>query len=1041
MGLSTLSISSLELRCLSLDERLSGDYQPAGAPAATHAEQIFQRWREIVGSDQAGIFAKRLALDGLQESDIVERLGDLSRSTGAQAPKWLADAQAVIRDLTSLDAAHSLPQANDFAFGPLLVPLIDAAICEIERHAGWMEMLLPQARASATRNLWQSLTELFSMPLYEMFASWRATGATGTTVFADFVTHMRDRGFAELFAQYPVLARVAGTLRRQWIVSYGSMLDRLREDSELLAATFHGGAPFKVSDLRYGLSDPHGAGDVVFELCAQDGSSVFYKPRSLASDMVVRTFLDCLATFDPMLDLSTARFLDRGEYGWAEGIKVGPAAESAAIGRYYRRAGAWLGCFHLLNASDMHMENVLASGENPVPIDFETILQALSTPPHAPSRGESAHWLASQMLEESVLAVGLLPGYIRSDDGRAISVGGLEASHFEVKRFAWSGLNTMEMSVSLTRQSQTIDTNLPSIDSAKIPLDAYRAEIVEGLRQVLSTASRHKAALQTYLENLRGASLKVRRVIRPTRFYYLLLRRLSDHRTMIDGVTWSLQTELIARLYNWDDMTLQPWKLFRQERIDLCRMTIPAFYLEAHRTVAGSWNGDVTNLHARDGLTVALARIDGLNAHWVERQCRFAATSLGLTYKTRMATRSATSPDLVTGICQHLGKLALQDNQSAAWLGLEYLDHRMMSQIVPIGHDLYNGNLGIALFLAAAGRVRADKQALRLAELAIAPVLGALASSNRHRLLRTMGCGGFVGVGSLVYGLSVMASLLPDGERALQGAKAAAELLAPPSIAAEGRFDLISGRAGAILSILKLFRCTGDAAYLEQALAIGRALADRPRPDKMPWASAVFDHEPLTGISHGASGYVLAFAQLGRAAGTAAFDPLVIEFLDFERARFDQAANNWADTRPTGMRGGTYSPNQWCYGATGIGYARLALMEFADLTLPSIRDDAELAVRSVLNLKDHSNDTLCCGVAGHADFLNTAGAMLGNVAAAQGSRERIESIEDRWRDRRDVSWDLGNKEFNLGLMRGLAGIGYAALRLEEPTLPRVLVLA
>lgn len=1031
---------SLELQCLSLDERLSGDYQPVDSSTDPNAKQVLRRWQEIAGGSQADIFAKRLSLDGLTESGVMERLGRLSRRPGAPEPYWLYDANAVVGDLMAPVTSAPDQAANDFAFGPLLSPLIDGALRDIHQHASWIQLLTPQARASATRHLWQSLTELFGMPLYEAFVAWRSSNAANTHDFTDFVAHMRRSGFTRLFAQYPVLARVAGTLRRQWVVSYGRMLDRLGNDAELLASTFYRGASFRVNDLKYGLSDPHGAGDVVIELCAIDGSSIFYKPRSLACDQVVESFLDCLTNLDPTLDLRVPRFIERGDYGWVEGVKVSSAADSTALGRYYRRAGAWLGLFHLLNASDMHMENVLACGEHPIPIDFETILQALSNRPHEPKYGESAHWLASQMLEESVLAVGLLPGYIRADDGRAISVGGLEASSFEVKRFTWSNVNTMEMSVALTRQQQTIDSNLPSIGSEKVPLDAFRADIVEGLRQVLGTAFRNRAVLRGFLEKLRSTHLTVRRVIRPTRFYYLLLRRLSDHRTMTDGVTWSLQAELIARLYNWDDMTLQPWKLFRQERIDLCRMTIPAFYLQAHRTVARSWNGDVTNLHARDGLSVALERVAKIDSAWVDRQRRFAATSLGLTTSDYSATRLASSSDLVTGICEHLANLALRDHQSAAWLGLEYLDHRMMSQIVPIGHDLYNGNLGIAVFLAAAGRVRNDKQALELAELAIAPVLGALASDNRHRLLRTMGCGGFVGVGSLVYGLSIIASLLPDGNNALKGAKAAAELLAPLNIAADDRLDVVSGRAGAILALLKLYNCTAEDAYLERALAIGKELAERPRQKSMPWSSIVFDHEPLTGISHGASGYALAFARLGCAAKTAAFDPLVVDILDFERRHLDLGIGNWADTRPAAMRNGTRSPNQWCYGATGIGYARLSLLNLAKATHPDIDEDAELAVRSVLNLQNHSNDTLCCGVAGHADFLHAAGELLGDEAAAQASRERIRSIEERWRERRDVCWDLGNKEFNLGLMRGLAGIGYTALRFEDPTLPRILVL-
>ena len=1001
---------------------------------------MLDRWRVIAGGDQPHIFAHRLAMDHLDEAHVAQRLGPVRRRDGAEEPQWLSDSQAIVRDLMEGDRASDDAEASVIAFGPLLSPLVASAIREIERDHNWAALLSLQARKSAARQLWQSLGELFSMPLFEIFSSWRASQAAGTRDFDFFVAHMRREGFAELFRRYPVIARVAGTLRRHWLSSYGQFFDRLSADAALLASEFKKAAPLIISDLRYGLSDPHGAGEVVLELCLSDGSSLFYKPRSLASDMVVKDFIACLTALDPVLDLRIAHFLDRGSYGWTEGVKISPSADRAAVGRYYRRAGAWLACFHLLNASDMHMENILACGEYPIPIDFETILQALSTPPQDPKLGESAHWLASQMLEESVLAVGLLPGYIRADDGRTISVGGLEASLFEVKRLEWSNLNNFDMSVRLTRQSQVIDTNLPSLGVEKIPIDAFREDIVKGMRQALQTASQRSSEVRAFFESLRGRGLKVRRVIRPTRFYYLLLRRLCDHRAMTDGVTWSMQSELIARLYNWDDMSMQPWKLFRQERADLCRMTIPAFYLEAHRTVACSWEGTVTNLHARDGLAVAIERIDRLDADAVERQCRFAETALGMTPSSSSSRHSVRSGDLVTGICEHLDELALQDDRSAAWLGLEYLDHRMTSQVVPIGHDLYNGNVGIALFLAAAGRSRRDAKALDLARRAIAPVLGALASDNRHRLIRTMGCGGFIGVGSLVYGLTVMSDLLPDGEGMLAGAKAAARMLSVEAIGADDRLDLVSGHAGALLAVLKLYRSTGDDVLLAQALAIGEALAKRTRPAGMPWTSPVFDNEPLTGISHGASGFALAFARLGKEAGVSRFDEIVAECLAFERSKFDEVANNWADTRPASMRIGTRSPNQWCYGAAGIGFTRLALGDLVGATDAAMGAEIRSAVRSVLDLGPHSNDTLCCGIAGHADFLLAAAERLDDFEAAQGARERINEIARRWRDRGDVRWDQGSKDFNLGLMRGLAGIGYAALRSEDATLPRVLIL-
>ena len=637
----------------------------------------------------------------------------------------------------------------------------------------------------------------------------------------------------------------------------------------------------------------------------------------------------------------------------------------------------------------------------------------------------------------------MLPGYMRAENGATISVGGLESSRFDVKRVTWSQINTLSMTASIGVQSMLVDSNLPELGGARIAVDRFRRDIVDGLRRTLRLVAENKPTVRPILEALRGANVLVRRVVRPTRFYYLLLRRMSDHRTMTDGVTWSLQSELITRLYDLQETTTQPWKLFRQERSDLCRMTVPAFYLASDRTVARSWEGPVTNLHAQNGLDVALERLQSLDDTEIEYQCAFANAALGERSDVSPAflRRAGKSENLVDDIVAHLRERAIVEGQSAAWLGLEYVDHRLMSQVVPIGHDLYNGALGIALFLAAAASTRQDTNAYELARRAVAPVKGILLSDGRHRLARAVGTGGYLGLGSLVYGLATYWSLSGGDQDALESAAAAAALIDPSTIAKDKRHDLVSGSAGAVLGLLKLHRVTGDRSFLATAISIGEQMLKVKRAETGMWTSADFEGCPLTGISHGASGLSLAFAALADSSGDTRFLATANDCLEFERSCFEPGKNNWRDTRPERMRRSSESPNQWCYGATGIGYARLGMLEMPAFSgNPDLADDLGHAIRSVLSIGEHSNDTLCCGIAGHADFLVAASASLNQPQLHTAAANRIESIQQRWCKTGDVRWDQGDKNFNLGLMRGLAGVGYAALRSENPQLPRLLIL-
>jgi type 2 lantibiotic biosynthesis protein LanM len=1018
----------LEIRCLTLDERLSEAYEPLGTQS-TQASSFLDLWIRIALGGREDLFPLRLQRDGLDEASVLSRLGPVTRRHGFPQPEWLADAEAILVDASDLNDGGEDRTSTETPFGPVLAPLVRGAEKALLAEVSSWKDIPATLRHTATRQLWQSLTDLLGLPLMEAFETWRT--AEDGRGFQDFVDHLRAGGFVSLIDRYPVLARLCGVMRRRWITSYGRFVTRLVKDQDLLQSSLLDGQPLDLLDLRYGLSDPHGDGDAVLELRLVGGSSLFYKPRSLATDDLVAAFVGRLDLPDD-LALRVPRHLDRGDYGWVLGVAPDECVGSGDVRTYYRRAGAWLGCFHLLGATDIHMENVIASGAHPVPIDFETILQAIATRPKTIPEGKGAHWAASHRLETSVLSIGLLPGYMRGEDGASFSVGGLEASKFDVKRLIWSNLNTDAMTVSLETQSVEISGNLPQLKGKKIPLDAHRKDVLDGLQEFLGLACSRKVELEDLLESRRSQGLKVRRVIRPTRFYYLLLRRLTDHRVMGDGVTWGLQAELIARLYDWDDLETQPWKLFRSERKALYRLTIPAFQCDSDRTVAEDRHGPVTNLHAKNGLDVSLQRLAALDDEVIGLEHSLAAAALGHPGSSRDQRISGDETDFVLSIARHLERRAIREDHSAAWLGLEYLDHRLMSQVIPMGHELYNGQVGIGLFLAAAGRARGDERALRLASHAIEPIKSLVRSRNRHRLVRTMGIGGYLGLGSLAYGLSACSTLLGDQD-AFNAAEEAADLICTEAVLADQRHDLMGGAAGAILSLIALDNLSKSGRWLERAQAVAEGLCAKPRPPGGPWVSAIFDNRPLTGLSHGASGYALAFAHLAQRTGRPDYRAVAEECLAFEERAYDTTQRNWRDTRPDSFRRESRSPNQWCYGAVGIGYARLAL--------PGLRSaDLSTAIDSVLKAQPLSNDTLCCGTAGRADFLIAAGRALEDPALVRTGQDLLENVQAVWRETADACWDMGDKDFNLGLMRGVAGLGYAVLRSENASLPNVLLL-
>ena len=93
-------------------------------------------------------------------------------------------------------------------------------------------------------------------------------------------------------------------------------------------------------------------------------------------------------------------------------------------------------------------------------------------------------------------------------------------------------------------------------------------------------------------------------------------------------------------------------------------------------------------------------------------------------------------------------------------------------------------------------------------------------------------------------------------------------------------------------------------------------------------------------------------------------------------------------------------------------------------------------VRNALAGVDHGwpgpTDTLCCGTLGSVEFWWEAG--LREMAA-----RRLQAVVETAASNGDYRWSTGTRRFNLGLFRGLAGIGYTMLRRVDASLPNVLI--
>jgi lantibiotic modifying enzyme len=73
------------------------------------------------------------------------------------------------------------------------------------------------------------------------------------------------------------------------------------------------------------------------------------------------------------------------------------------------------------------------------------------------------------------------------------------------------------------------------------------------------------------------------------------------------------------------------------------------------------------------------------------------------------------------------------------------------------------------------------------------------------------------------------------------------------------------------------------------------------------------------------------------------------------------------------------------------------------------------------------------------EFFCEAGEALGRPDVRRMAAERLAAVVQAAGLAGDYRWNSGKRQFNLGLFRGLAGVGYTLLRQVDDSLPNVLM--
>jgi type 2 lantibiotic biosynthesis protein LanM len=954
-----------------------------GTVPSAEARARVARWRAGFGAGHR--FDQRLAADGLDEVALLGLLTETPAALAARVsrPAWADTVEHAVRTAT---ARRITTDDWRTALAAVLKPFVTGATDDLtDRIAAYahqidLAALVTAFAARLSRLLVTIATRTFAHELNTAVATGRATG------FADFAARLTEPArFAGLLTTYPVLARLLGQASTFQTDAFAELVTRCAADRQSIITDLLGGTdPGPLTEVRSALGDTHRRGRSVAILTFADGSRVVYKPRDLAAHERFGAAVRWLGEVVADLGLRTAAAVARDGYGWVEYVAARPLPDHAAADRFYRRQGALLVLLHALHAADMHFENVIAHGDQPVLVDTEALFHpALATPVDSIDP-------AGRMLAESVQRTGLLPVVVAGESGAAdvSALGGTTVTEVVTDWEAGTRGTLREVRRTVTR---TGATNLPRLDGQVVDVSDHEKALLDGFRTAYDAITRHRTEFTDLLDECAGDEVRV--AVRHSRGYARLLAESTRPELLRDGLTRDNALDVL-----WVESADDPlrWRVCRHELADLWALDVPMF--TARPGSADLWSATGQRLPGaleRPGLSSALAKVNAMSEvdlrdqEWIIAAALATRTAEGAHRAAaplpgHLGGTAAPAERLLVSACALADQLVARTHASGDrvnWLGLELVDDQRWL-VLPMGASLGTGHLGVALFLAQVADLSGVPRYAEAARQALdgLPRLFDL-MRGRPDLVGAIGCGGFHGFGGIAYGLARLTTLL--GDDGLRGATRTAVELAAAATKAPGPAGLANGGAGCLAAMTAVHTELG----LREAADLAKECADG-------LAELVRRTGGRCGRPDGPSGF--ADGTAGIAWALAGHDP--------EAAGLAASHARAAD----GDLG-------WCAGAAGLAMAGGPL-------------DPLLLDRPVL-----SDLSLCHGELGIADALTTE-----HLSAER--RRRAGLILDAYTQYGPICGTPGGVP-TPGLLNGVAGIGYGLLRLGyAERVPSVLLL-
>lgn len=570
-------LKKIATRAKTLQERIKAD--GVGSEASEHDLNNIEKWREYVADGEAARFRERLDREGWTLHECKERITFEDWPANEELPDWvkvLDDIVEYVQDTRT----DELEQNDEVPFYHVLEPFVSYAHSRLTRST--VDVLSESAADDLAESLSEQLSAISSHTLFIEFQTYLETefedregtvmGESSTDCYEEFTVHTVEN-IKDLFLEYSFLGRMIVTMIEQWIATAEEMCNRVVDDWQSIHELLPDGKEAeKIVGVEV-LGDPHVGGRRVMKLEFDNGGSVAYKPRNSGIAAGFNDLLRWINENSCLLDLKTIETVCRAEYSWMEWIEPEGCSTIQEVSEYYRRAGMLICLFYATDIVDMHLENVIAYGDQPVVIDLETLAH-----PIIKSEYLITDWDTED--RETVLRTGAVPGNNPSNDSLDISCFSTSVVNFTSESHEFVNVNTDHMDIKEEKDVIAVGNNLPRYNGEVSEPSEHVEAIVDGFTDMytfIMENSEEILAEDGPLSRMCKRNSRVSIIYRNSRSYSGMRKLLTHQPNLRTGLEFGIKVESLAKPILYQEVEEEAWKVYECERETLRNWNCPRF--------------------------------------------------------------------------------------------------------------------------------------------------------------------------------------------------------------------------------------------------------------------------------------------------------------------------------------------------------------------------------------------------------------------------------------------------------------------------------